>query len=269
MAKITYLLGSDDLTVAVTVTEREGALDVRVTVLDDTGTIGDLNALFLDIADPSLLGGLSATGDDVTGSVFKAGGVTRIDNFTNIAGEVTQEFGKFDLGVQFGTMGIGVDDIRTTTFTLAHDTLDLTLDHLLLMDSAVRLTSVGEEGGAREESLKIGGIVQPLTEGPVVDGPEVGDDGPVIGGEGPVGEGPVDEGPVVEGPVVEDEGPVLGPDLGTGEDGFVFFAAGDLAVSDFAESEWFSGSEAPVTVEAEEPVILGDAIPADDAFVFV
>ena len=264
MAKITYLLGSGDVTVAVTVTETEGALDFRVTVLDDTGTIGDLNALFLDFADPGLLGGLSATGDDVTGAVFKAGGVTRIDHFTNIAGEVTQELGKFDLGVQFGTMGIGVDDIRTTTFTLEHDTLDLTLDHLLLMDSAVRLTSVGEEGGAREESLKIGGIVQPLTEGPVVDGPEVGDDGPVIGGEGPVGEGPV-----VEGPVVEDEGPVLGPDLGTGEDGFVFFAAGDLAVSDFAESAWVSGTEAPATVETEEAVIVGDAIPADDAFVFV
>lgn len=147
-----------DVNVAITVTELEnGDLKFDLMVLDDTGSIGDLNALFFDLADDSILSGLSVSGDDVTGSAFKADGVTKVDNFTNMNGEVVKDYGKFDTGVQFGTQGIGTDDIRETSFVLSHDTLDLTLDALLGQDFGARLTSVGDEDGSREDSLKLGG----------------------------------------------------------------------------------------------------------------
>lgn len=85
-------------------------------------------------------------------------------SFTNVNGEVVKDLGKFDIGVQFGTAGIGEDDIRSTSFTLSSDAGPLTLDDLALQDFAVRLTSVGEEGGDRDGSLKLGGTAPEAPE---------------------------------------------------------------------------------------------------------
>ena len=126
-------------------------------MLDETGSIGDLNAIFLDMADDSIMEGLSVTGDDVTGMVLNADSVTKVDSYTNINGEVVKEAGKIDAGVQFGTSGIGEDDIRETSFVLSHSDMNLTIDALLGQDFAARLTSVGAEDGDRDGSLKIGG----------------------------------------------------------------------------------------------------------------
>jgi VCBS repeat-containing protein len=160
-----------DVNIGITVTELEnGDLKFDLMVLDDTGSIGDLNAVFFDITDDSIVSGLSVSGDDVTGSAFKVDGVTKVDNFTNMNGEVVKDYGKFDTGVQFGTQGISSDDIRETSFTLSHDSLDLTIDAVLGQDFGARLTSVGEEGGSREDSLKLG-TVAPTDPDPV-DEPE-------------------------------------------------------------------------------------------------
>lgn len=157
MSTLTFTLNGD-VNIGIVVTELDdGSLKFDLSVLDDTGSIGDLNAIFFDLADDSLAAGLSVTGDDVTGTKFKADGVTKVDNFTNINGEVVNEYGKFDSGVQFGTSGMAQDDIRETSFVLSHSEVDLTLDMLLGQDFAARLTSVGEDGGAREDSLKIAG----------------------------------------------------------------------------------------------------------------
>ena len=156
------------MTVGITVTELEdGSLRFDLEVKDDTGSIGDLNALFFDLADDSMADGLSVTGIDVTGEKFKEDGVTKIDNFTNINGEVVNEYGKFDAGVQFGTSGMAQDDIQSTSFVLSHDTTALTIEDVLGQDAAVRLTSVGAEDGAREGSSKIGGTIDPVETGPV------------------------------------------------------------------------------------------------------
>lgn len=155
-----------DVNVSITITEVNGDLQFDVTVLDDTGSIGDLNALFFDLADDSLTSGLTVLGDDVTETVFKVDGVTKVDNFTNMNGEVIQDLGKFDGGVQFGTQGISTDDIRSTSFTLSHDTVDLSLADFGLQDFGIRLTSVGAEDGAREDSLKLGGTAPDVPEGP-------------------------------------------------------------------------------------------------------
>ena len=157
MSTLSFIL-SGDVNVSVTITEQsDGTLKFDLVVLDDTGSIGDLNALFFDLSDDSIADGLTVAGDDVTGTKISADGVTKVDNFTNINGEIANEYGKFDCGVQFGTSGIAEDDIRETSFVLSHSDMDLTIDALLGQDFATRLTSVGEEDGAREESLKIGG----------------------------------------------------------------------------------------------------------------
>ena len=153
--------------VRITITEVDGALQFDLQVLDDTGQIGDLNALYFDLFDDSLTDGISVTGDDVTGTKFKVDGVTKIDNFTNVNGEVTNELGKFDGGVQFGTSGIGTDDIRETSFTISHESASLSLSDLALQDFALRLTSVGTEDGARDDSLKLGGTAPDLPNEPV------------------------------------------------------------------------------------------------------
>lgn len=157
MSTVTFTL-SGDVNVSITVTELgDGTLQFDLAVLDDTGSIGDLNAIYFDLLDDSIVEGLSVTGDDVTGTRFSADGVTKVDNFTNINGEVAKEYGKFDCGVQFGTSGIAQDDIRETSFILSHDGMDLTIDAILGQDFGARLTSVGEEDGSRDDSLKLGG----------------------------------------------------------------------------------------------------------------
>ena len=156
------LTGGVNIEIVVTQLDT-GGLRFDLKVLDDTGSTGDLNALFFDLADDGLADGLVAVGDDVTWMKFKSDGVTKIDNFinvnvnVNVNGEVVQEYGNFDSGVQFGTSGMAQDDIRETSFTLSHSDTALTLDMILGQDFAARLTSVGTEGGDHEDSLKIGG----------------------------------------------------------------------------------------------------------------
>lgn len=61
-------------------------LEFQVNALDDTGSIGDLNALYFDIASDGVTDSLSVEGDDVTWSVFRVDGVTKIDSYTNMNG---------------------------------------------------------------------------------------------------------------------------------------------------------------------------------------
>lgn len=171
MAQTTFTI-EGDVNVQVVVTENgDGTLNFQVDVLDETGSIGDLNGLFFDISNDSLVDGLVASGDDVTETAFNANKITKVDGYNNVNGEVAGDYGKFDGGVQFGTQGIGTDDIRSTSFTLSHADQGLTLDDILSQDFAIRLTSVGEEGGTRDDSLKLGGEAPPEAD-PEID-PEV------------------------------------------------------------------------------------------------
>ncbi|WP_342075515.1 hypothetical protein [Yoonia sp. SS1-5] len=166
MAQMTFEL-TDLVGVIVTVTELEdGSLQFALKVDESLGTIGDLNALYFDLADETLIDGLTVTGVDVTGEKFAEDKVTKIDSFTNINGEVVNEYGKFDAGIQLGTSGMAKDDIQETTFILSHNTEALTLDDIMSQDFAVRLTSVGEIDGARDGSLKIGGTASDAPDAP-------------------------------------------------------------------------------------------------------
>lgn len=133
---------------------------VRVFLSEDAGSIlfevhveqglGDLRGLFFDVASDGLLDGLQASGEFVTG--FETGDRIDLGQGNNLHGGDSPC--PCDVGVAFGTPGIGKDDIRSTSFVLSHATIELTIADLLDQLVGARVTSVGDEFG-REASLKL------------------------------------------------------------------------------------------------------------------
>ncbi|SEO95352.1 hypothetical protein SAMN04490248_11732 [Salinihabitans flavidus] len=160
-----------EVNVEVIMSELEdGSIQFDLSVLqgddpDATGSIGDLRGLFFDVADEGILEGLTITGDDVTRSEFEADGVTNLGQGNNLNGEIVNENGAFDGGVSFGTPGAGKDDIQETSFILSHPD-GLSLADFEGQDIGLRLTSVGEEGGDRDGSLKLIGQCPPGGDDP-------------------------------------------------------------------------------------------------------
>jgi len=119
--------------------------------------IGDIRGFFFNVSDDSFLAGLTITGADITQIVKSAGAVSNLGGGNNI-----HPTGAFDVGIEFGTPGIGTDDIQSTSFTVSHSnnlaaslfTSELNANGEFLF--AARLTSVGLPGGSREGSSKVG-----------------------------------------------------------------------------------------------------------------
>lgn len=145
-----------DVEVEFTLSDAAGDGTLRGTLEVVTGA-GDLRGLFLDIADESLLSGLSVVGDDVTG--FATGDVINLGMGANLQGGGTPC--PCDIGIEFGTPGMGRDDIASTEFVLSHDTEALTLALFFDQWVGLRLTSVGDDyDSSREDSAKlVGGFV--------------------------------------------------------------------------------------------------------------
>ena len=145
--------------VLVTVTEDGlGALRFDLKVEGEKGLTADLRGLFFHIADEELARSLSAKGELVT--AFAAGA----DKVSNLKGGVNAEgvkAGPFDVGLAFGSAGIGKDDVREASFVLASSKTKLGLDLVEKMEFVARLTSVGEEGGERDGSLKLVAVAVP------------------------------------------------------------------------------------------------------------
>lgn len=155
LRSMTFTIGENP-EIQVTVTEQnDGSLLVDLDTNEDSTIIGDISGLFFDVADESLLNGLSVTGEDVTGSKFGANAVSNLGKGVNMHGAGEPGDGPFDAGVKFGSPGKSADDIQETSFTLSHDDFALTLEDLSEMDFGVRLTSVGPQDGPREGSLKL------------------------------------------------------------------------------------------------------------------
>ena len=138
-----------------------GKLVITVSV-GDGDVIGDLRGVFFQVADESLLGGLSVMGKGVTSSQFSANDVINLGNGANLKGGESPC--PCDIGVEIGSAGIGSDDFQTVTFTLMHVSESLGSDFLRKQAFGVRVTSVGEIDGDREGSAKLVGIVpEPTT----------------------------------------------------------------------------------------------------------
>ncbi len=128
MRTLTFSLVGE-ITTVITITELDdGSLRFDITQSGDTSLLGDYRALFFDVTDDTLLSGLSASGADVTDSAFDAESVSNLGGGANVNGDIVNELGDFDGGVELGTAGISTDDIRTTSFILSHDTTNLTLE---------------------------------------------------------------------------------------------------------------------------------------------
>ena len=130
----------------------DGGFITGVITVQPNPNIGDLRAVFLQVIDESILCDLEITGPHVTDIEIDEDNVTSVGN-ANVNGGGSP--GPFDIGIAFGSPGIGSDDIQTTTFFLEHCEMDLTLDMFDLQGWAVRMTSVGTPGSSREGSSKL------------------------------------------------------------------------------------------------------------------
>jgi hypothetical protein len=141
----------DDALVIITLDDAGGIITGNVQVQTDPN-IGDLRALFLQVIDESILPGLTISGPWV--SEF----VTGDDNIESVGGANVNGGGSpgpFEVGIAFGSSGIGADDIQAADFFMDHSTSDLTLAMFDLGGWAARMTSVGLPGGPREGSSKL------------------------------------------------------------------------------------------------------------------
>jgi VCBS repeat-containing protein len=147
---VTFVIeGTVDTQIAIT-ENLDGTLTFDVSVLG--GVIGDLRGLFFDVGAPNKLAGMSIEGDDVTNHLAEDNQVHTLGKDANVNGEVASASENFDVGIEFGTSGMGTDDIQSTSFVVS----GLTIDDLSGQDFALRYTSVGVEG-ARSDGAKIFG----------------------------------------------------------------------------------------------------------------
>jgi VCBS repeat-containing protein len=169
---ITFTIGHE-IDTQLKITEgTDGTLLFEIDVLD-SGRTGDLRGLFFDLKGLSADEHLSVRPaadlrGHITGSKFGEGSVSAVAGDANLNGSVIKNLGKFDVGIAFGTPGIGRDDIQSTAFVLDHSKIDLSLDMLDLADFGLRYTSVGKKGGKRSEGVKIGGVSSGVAVGDVL-----------------------------------------------------------------------------------------------------
>lgn len=144
----------------------DGQLGAFVTIDDDTQDkitfniavnellpfIGDIRGLFFDIAPfPAGLAASDFSGPDITAVNVADNAVTGTSKGISIA-----PYGPFDVGVEFGTAGIGHDDIQSTVFQIIYAG-GLGLDAFTFAGQQIgmRLTSVGYPDGERAASSKL------------------------------------------------------------------------------------------------------------------
>lgn len=155
-------------------------IKVSITINDDGSAtfnlsqegpiIGDWRGLFFDLGNNErALGHLSVSSmvlnPETSGAISVANPVYAQgnDNLYKVGssdntmdGLVKKGGDAFDFGMEFGTAGMGKDDVRTVSFNLSADNGPLTLADFSNVDFGARLTSIGTEGGNRDGSSKIG-----------------------------------------------------------------------------------------------------------------
>jgi hypothetical protein len=138
-----------------------GIGEVWIGIEVEDGYQGDLRGLFLNLADDSLLAGLEVSGPDVTD--VRKGGVIDLGHGANLNGGGSPC--PCDLGIEFGSPGIGSDDIASTYVVLSHP--DYALDVSMFRDQlvGVRVTSVGADDCRNGSSKTIAMVPEPHTAG--------------------------------------------------------------------------------------------------------
>jgi hypothetical protein len=142
--------------VLVTATEDgSGGINFIVDVVDGATITGDLRALFLDINEAKL-GGLEITDGSglITETMIDPNNVLDLGNGANLKGTTKDGF---DIGIEWGTQGIGHDDDihEPVSFTLTNEAGDLTLDDIAHQRFGARVNSAGSPDGSRSGSEKL------------------------------------------------------------------------------------------------------------------
>lgn len=152
----------DPFEVSLTVDDaaQPGALVITLSV-SGPDSIGDLRGFFAQVADERLLSGLSVSGPEVMQASFLANGIQGVGPGNNLNGGGSPC--PCDLGVEFGSPGIGRDDLQSVTFVLSHATVSLDASFLADQRFGVRVTSVGDDF-AREGSSKLRGQIAVIPE---------------------------------------------------------------------------------------------------------
>lgn len=130
----------------------DGTINFVVDVLNTGLLTGDLRGLFFNVVDDAKLTGLTAAGAKVTD--LDTVDVIDLGNGANMEGAALP----FDVGVEFGTAGIGKGDDLSgpQSFTLSNTANNLTLDDIAQVQFGARVTSIGAPGSKnRTNSEKI------------------------------------------------------------------------------------------------------------------
>ncbi len=151
----------EEMTATLTIDDESQPGDLVITLSLDAGAVvGDLRGFYMQIADESLLAGLSISGADVSDSAFAANSVNNFGWGTYITtGSSGCLFNGCDLGVEVGTHGIQNDDLQSVTFVLSHSVLDLTVDVFADQIFALRVSNAGIADGERSGFSKLAGVV--------------------------------------------------------------------------------------------------------------
>lgn len=172
MREITFTIpGNPPLTIHA-IEQADGSILFELSV--DGDDLADIRGLFFNLADPSLVDNLVVTGADLTDQAY--GDVSGFRNGNNLKGGGRSPY---DVGLNFGTPGIGTDDINSTSFVLSSINGDaLTLDLIAQIEFGARMTSTGPANSNRNGSQKITTIA-PAAPDAIDDDAETLEDTPV------------------------------------------------------------------------------------------
>lgn len=157
----------DDLTVAVTVDDAAEVGKLVVTLEVVGGNIGDLRGFFVHISDESLLtsSGFQVSGVNVSDFQASPNGIIKVGGGNTLQGGGSPC--PCDIGIEFGSPGIGKDDLQSVSFTLSHTDADLDVSLFAEQDFGIRATSVGslkKDKGGRDGSSKLSGTFPVVPE---------------------------------------------------------------------------------------------------------
>jgi hypothetical protein len=149
----------DSLSVTLEVDDAEDPGNLVITLSVDGGDIGDLRGLFLNVTDESLLSGLSVSGHEVTESAYSANSVINLGGGNNLNGGGSPC--PCDIGFEFGSPGIGHDDLQSVTLTLSHAAEELDVSLFSDETFGVRATSVGDSRNGSSKLISV--VPEPST----------------------------------------------------------------------------------------------------------
>ena len=131
----------------VIATENNGKIDFTVDVQDTTQLTGDLRGLFFD-TNEAKIAGMKVTGSTLL-TQAKVGANAQLD-LGNGATLAAKTAAKFDVGIEFGSVGFAKDDVSgAVTFTLSNTANNLTLDDIAGQRFGAKIDSVGAVGTTR------------------------------------------------------------------------------------------------------------------------